>query len=171
LDQRLIGLLRRQVAAGLQDVRGAEATVTLPVSDRLLNEIVAEMMPLPRKVRDLQISALTGNRFSVRAKLGSSPLLPPVTLTVAIDRQPELPGSPILVLQLGTGGLLSLAGLALRFFDALPHGIRIERDRIHIDLAWLLEQQGLSGYLEHVEQLRVETAPGTTILSTRTRIR
>jgi outer membrane protein TolC len=171
LDQRLTGLLRRQIASGFQDLRGAEATVTLPVSDRLLNEFITEAMPASAAVRDLEVRAQEGNRFAVRARLGRASFLPPITLTIAIDRQPELPGSPVLVLRLERGGLLSLAGPALRFFDALPQGIRIEQDRIHIDLVRLLEPRGFSGFLEHIDQLHVGTAPGTTIVSTRARIR
>ena len=171
MDQRLTRLLRRQVASGLEDVRGAEAAVTVPVTDRLLNEIVAEALPPSGKIRDVEIRAQAGNRFAVRAKLGAASFLPPLNLTVAIDRQPELPGTPVLVLKLELGGLLSVAGPALRFFDALPDGIHIDNSRIYVDLARLLELRGLSGILDHLEQLHVGTAPGTTTLSIRARIR
>jgi hypothetical protein len=171
MDQRLARLLKRQVAAGFEDLRGAEAAVTLPVSDRLLNEIIAEALPSSGRVRDVEVRAQTGNRFAVRARIGGASFLPPLNLTVAIDRQPELPASPSLVLRLERGGLLSLAGPALRFFDALPPGIRIQDDRIHVDLAQLLEARGLSGFLEHLEQLHIDTTEGTTILSVRARIR
>ena len=171
MDQRLVRLLRRQAASGFEDLRGAEAAVTLPVSDKLLDEIITETLPASSKVKDIQVRAQAGNRFVVRAKLGSAPFLPPLSITAAIDRQPELPASPVLVLRLELGGLLSIAGPALRFFDALPPGIRIENDRLHIDLAQLLAARGLSGFLDHLEQLNVQTTEGTTILSLRARIR
>jgi len=171
MDQRLLRLFRRQAATGFEDLRGAETSVTLPVSDRLLNEIITEALPASAKVRDVEVRALAGNRFGVRAKIGAASFLPPVSLTVAIDRQPELPGSPVLVLRLELGGLLAVAGAALRFFGALPPGIRIENDRVYVDLAQLLEKQGLSGLLEHLEQLHVDTTQGATILSLRARIR
>jgi hypothetical protein len=170
MDQRLLRLLNRQVATGLEDLRGAEAAVTLPVSDRLLNEIITEALPSPAKVRDLDVRAQPGNRFAVRAKVAAASFLPALNLTVAIDRQPELPASPVLVLRLELGGLLAVAGAALRFFDALPPGIRVENDRVHVDLAQLLERQGLSGLLEHLEHLHITTTEGTTILSVRARI-
>ena len=149
---------------------GPRRAVTLPVSDRLLNEILAEALPSSARVRDVDVRARTGNRFAVRAKVAAAPFLPPLNLTVAIDRQPELPASPVLVLRLEMGGLLAVAGVALRFFDALPSGIRIENDRVHVDLAQLLEKQGLSGFLDHLEHLHIDTADGTTILSLRARI-
>jgi hypothetical protein len=171
MDQRLARVLKRQVSSGFEDLRGAEAAVTLPVSDRLLNEIITEALPASGRLRDVEVRAQPGNRFTVRAKLGGASFLPPFNLAVAIDRQPELPASPFLVLRLEMGGLLSLAGPALRFFDALPPGIRIENDRLHIDLARLLDERGLAGFLEHLDQLHVDTAEGTTILSLRARVR
>ena len=170
MDQRLLRLFNRQVASGFDDLRGAEAAVTLPVSDRLLNEILTEALPSSAKVRDVGVRAQAGNRFAVRAKIAAAPFLPPLSLTVAIERQPELPASPVLVLKLEMAGLLAVAGAALRFFDALPPGIRIENDRVHVDLAQLLEKQGLSGFLDHLEHLHVDTAEGTTIISLRARI-
>jgi len=171
MDQRLVRLLSRQVATGFEDLQGTEAAVTLRVSDRLLNELVTEALPPSAKVRDVEVRAQPGNRFAVRAKLGAAAFLPPLNLTVAVDRQPELPASPVLVLKLEMGGLLSLAGPALRFFDALPPGIRIEQDRIHVDLARLLAERGLTGFLDHLEQFHVQTAEGTTILLLRARFR
>jgi len=170
MDQRLAGFLKRQVESGFADLRGAEAAFTVPVSDRLLNEIITQALPSSGRVRDVECRARAGNRFAVRAKIGGASFLPPINLTVSIDRQPELPASPVLVLRLEMGGLLSLAGPALRFFDALPPGIRIQDDRLYVDVAQLLEQRGLSGVLNHLEQLQINTAEGATILSLRARI-
>jgi hypothetical protein len=167
MDQRLLRLLKQQAAAGFDDLRGAEASITLPVSDRLLNEIITQALPASAKVRDVEVRALTGNRFGVRAKIGAASFLPPVSLTVVIDRQPELPASPVLVLRLELGGLLAVAGAAMRFFGQLPPGIRIDNDRVYVDLAQLLDKQGLSGLLEHLEELQVSTTQGATILSLR----
>ena len=171
MDQRLSELLKRQIASGFEDLRGAEAVVTVPVSDRLLNEIITQALPASGRVRDVEVRARAGNRFAVRARIAGASFLPALNLTVAIDRQPELPDSPVLGLRLEMGGLLSLAGPALRFFDALPQGIRIQDDRIYVDLAQLLSQRGLSGVLDHLEQFHVNTAEGSTILSLRARIR
>ena len=49
MDQRLVRLLRRQAASGFEDLRGAEAAVTLPVSDKLLNEISPRRCLPPRR--------------------------------------------------------------------------------------------------------------------------
>jgi hypothetical protein len=41
MDPRLAALFTRQRGRGFADFRGAQADITLPVSDRLLNEIIA----------------------------------------------------------------------------------------------------------------------------------
>ena len=43
--KRLERLLRQQLDNGFSDLRGAEAAITLPVSERLLNELVAGALP------------------------------------------------------------------------------------------------------------------------------
>ena len=82
----------------------------------------------------------------------------------------ELPASPVLILRLETSGLLSLAGPALRFLDALPPGIRVEHDRIYVDLAKLLAARHLESYLAYVKELRVNAVDGAVLVSIRGRL-
>jgi hypothetical protein len=167
MNPRFMQLVMRQHAAGFPDARGATATLTLPVSDKLLNEIVAESLPRSRHIRDLQLHAQPGNRIGVRLKLGSASFLPPINLTLVIVEQPDLPASPVLVLRLEMGGLLALASTALRFLDALPAGVRVENDRLHVNLAELLAERRLDSWLEYIKELNVSTDEGTLIVSIR----
>jgi hypothetical protein len=171
MDPRLAALLKRQWETGLSDLRGAHADVTLPISDRLLNEAISEALPASAPVRDLQLASRPGNRIRLRFRVSAASFLPPLNLTVLIERQPELPASPILVLRLETGGLLSFAGSALRFLEALPPGVRIEEDRIHVDLSTLLAERGLAGLLEFVEQVHVTTIEGALVVTIRAVVR
>lgn len=170
MDERWLRLFLRQHASGFDDLRGADAALTLPVSERLLNEAIAEGMPRSAPVRDLHVSPLAGDRFTVRVRIGSSPLLPAITLRLSIERQPEFPGSPVLILKMETSGLLGLAGPALRFLDALPDGIRVEHDRIYVDLLKLLEVRGLANYLSYITGLTVNTVEGAVVVSLRASI-
>lgn len=171
MDDRLTRLFERLQASGFEDLRGAEVSVALPVSDKLLNEVIAEWLPPSGSVRELEVHPKADNRFAVRVRVRAASFLPPVNLTVVIDRQVELPASPVLVLRLEMGGLLSLAGPVLRFFDTLPPGFRIDNDRVYVDLAKLLEARGLLRVMEHLDQLHVNTADGKLILSVRARMR
>ena len=69
------------------------------------------------------------------------------------------------------GGLLSLAGPALRFLDALPPGVRVDHERIFVDIARLLAERGLSELLEYAEDVQVTTADGAVILGVRAGVR
>jgi hypothetical protein len=62
-------------------------------------------------------------------------------VTLLIERQPQLPESPLLVLRLASSGLTVLARAASRFFDALPPGLRMENDLMLVDIAELLRQR------------------------------
>ena len=170
MDERLVELFRRQQAAGFEDVRGAEASLTLPVSERLLNEAISESLPDSAPVRELYVKPQAGDRFGVRARVGSSPWLPAINLGLVIDRQPDLPASPVLVLRLETSALSALAGVALRFLNALPPGIRVEADRIFVDVAKLLEARGFGRYLAYVNELRVNTVDGAVVIFVRGRL-
>jgi hypothetical protein len=167
MDPRLAALVRRQLEAGFPDLRGARADVTLPISDRLLNEAISEVLPASAPVRDLKLTSRPGNRIRVRCRIAAASFLPPINLTLLIERQPQLPASPILVLKLETAGLLSFAGSALRFLEALPPGVWIEQDRIHVDLSALLAERGLAGLLEFAEQVHVTTTEGALVIAIR----
>ena len=156
----VVRLLKSLQASGFEDLRGADVSATVPISERLLNDLIQESLPASVPVRDLHISPREGDRFDVRFRLGSSALLPPLKLALRIDRQPDLPSSPVLVLKLEMGALTSLAGPALRFFDALPPGVRLDRDRLYVDLAALLAQRGLVQYLQFVRRLELHTSTG-----------
>jgi hypothetical protein len=170
VDERLLRVFLRQHASGFADLRGADAAVTLPVSERLLNEAIAEVMPRSAPVRDLHVRPMADDRFAVRLRIGSSPLLPAITLTLSIERQPDFPTSPVLILRMERTGLLAIAGPALRFLNALPAGIRVEHDRIYVDLLRLLEVRGLAHYLGYINELNVNTVEGALIVSFRASI-
>jgi hypothetical protein len=171
MDPRLETLLNRLRATGFSDLRGAHADVTLPISDRLLNELIAGSLPASAPVRDVQLTSKPGNRISVRFKVAAASFLPSMKVSLVIEGQPELPASPILVLKLDMGGLLALAGPATRFLTALPAGLHFVDDRLYVNLATLLAERGLGELLEYAEQVRVTTAEGAVVVHVRAGIR
>jgi hypothetical protein len=171
MDPRLDLVLSRLRASGFFDLRGAHADVTLPISDRLLNDLIAGALPASAPVRDLQLTSKPGNRIAVRFKVAAASFLPAMKVGLVIEGQPELPASPILVLKLEMGGLLALAGPATRFLSALPAGIRIVEDRIYVNLATLLAERGLADLLEYAEQVRVTTVDGAVVVDVRAGVR
>jgi hypothetical protein len=165
VDERIERVLRRQLAEGFPDIRGAQVAVTLPISERLLNEVLAESIPRSVPITDLHVAPEADDRFLVRFRVGSSSLIPRLKVVLAIEAQPDLPALPILVLRLETTGLMILAGPVLRLLNALPAGITVKDDRIHVDLRALAERRGFAHYLDHVDQLRVNTVSGALMLT------
>lgn len=170
MDERIERVLRRQLADGFPDIRGAHAAVTLPISERLLNEVLVETIPRSVPVTDLHVTPEADDRFVVRFRLGSSSLVPRLKMVLAIETQPDLPALPIFVLRLETTGLMMLAGPVLRLFNALPAGIAVKDDRIHVDLRALAERRGFAAYLDYLDQLRVNTVSGAVMLTIHGRI-
>jgi hypothetical protein len=147
-------------------VAGARASVTLPISDRLASRLAVENLPDSVPLREIDLRASASNRFSVRVRLTRPALLPPITVHLAIERQPNLPSDPVFVLRLSTG-LLSFAGAAMRFLDVLPPGIRMHGDHVIINLRTLLEERGLAEYLDFLEHLEITTEDGRFVVSMR----
>lgn len=169
MNERVAQLFDQVIAGGLSDVSGAEASATLPISRRLLNDLISAALPPSAPVQNLEVTPLDGDRFLVRGRIGSSSLLPPFQLNVAIDRQPEFPAFPFLVLRLESAGLRLLAGLVLRKIS-MPPWIQIEFDRIRVDLRAVADQKGVGQYVGYIEQLQVKTIAGTLLLSVRARV-
>ena len=163
----LLHLLREQQASDFPDVAGARASVTLPLSDRLVSRLVSQSLPPSAPVRDVELRAQDGNRFSVRVRLTRPALMPPITVNLAIEQQPALPSSPVFAVRLLSTGLFSFAGAAMRFFNVLPPGLRMDGDLIYVDVRTLLEQRGLAEYLRYLEHLEVTTEEGRFILAVR----
>jgi hypothetical protein len=157
-------VLDRLRSSHFQDLAGTRFAGSIPVSERLINELVAGSIPRDAPVREVRVQPLDADAFSVRVSPRAA-LLPSLTLRLEIDRQPEMPGSPVLVLRMATmGGLLGLAAAALPFSSMLPLGVRLDGDRIAVDLRALAAVRGAEDLLEHVRQLRVNTAAGRVVL-------
>jgi hypothetical protein len=160
-------LLREQQGSGFRDLAGSEATVRLPISDRLLTSLVASRLPSSAPVSSIAVQAARGDQFSVRLKLKAPAFLPPFTIRFAIIGQPELPGSPILSCVMLTQGLAPFMGSLVRLFATLPPWIRVDQDRVLVNLRLLAAEQGLADLLALVTDLRLTTASGTFVLSAR----
>jgi hypothetical protein len=163
----LTDLLLDQQAAGFPDLTGAHFAAFIPVSAGLLNDVLARAMPPNAPVSDVRIEPQAGNALRVHLRIARAPIIPPLTITLLIERQPQLPDSPILVLRMASSGLTVLARAAARFLEALPPGFRMEHDLILVDIAELLRQRQALTWLQYLQQLEVTTAPGTVLLSVR----
>jgi hypothetical protein len=167
----LLDLLQRQQRDGFPDLAGTEIAATIPISDRLINELIASSLPSGGKVREILVQAEEGNRVTARVRLSASNLLPAIPVTLAIEDQPTLPERPQLGLRLSqASGFVAMAASALPSMVTLPPGISLEGDRIRLDIRKLLAERHLEELLEHLTHLRVNTRAGAIILEVRASI-
>jgi len=163
-------LLREQQAAGFPDLQGADGWFRLPISDRLLTRVVLSRIPASAPISEFDLIAEDANQVSVRVRLAKPSFLPPFRIRFAIEQQPALPHSPVLVLRMMSQGIAALAGPAMRFFQALPPEVRMIGDRIHVDIAALLGRHGAGQVLDFLSQLEVTTEQGRVIVAARGRL-
>jgi hypothetical protein len=159
LDPRLLAILEQLRASRFAGIQGTRAALSIPISERLLNELVPAMMPASAPVRDLQIRPQADNRLAVRARASRLEFLPPVTISLQIEQQPRLPDTPLVIRILSLPGLLSIAS-SLLSPSSLPPGIRLDRDRVLVDVRQLLELKGFGEVVPLIERLHVASEEG-----------
>jgi hypothetical protein len=161
----LIETLRRQQSAGFPDLAGGTASATIPIGDRLINELIARSLPSAGPVREVQIESQEGNRIKVTLRVAAGGLTLPFNVRLLIDEQPALPHRPILALRLtGVTRLLSMAGPS-RFLDVLPPGISVDGDRILVNVELLLAHYGRGDLIRYLTGLTVTSAPHKLLVS------
>jgi hypothetical protein len=162
VNERAHVILQQLQASQFRDLAGSHIDATVPISEGLVNAALEAFLPPEAPVRNVAIRPETGDRFSVRIVPKMS-LLPAITLKLVIEEQPRLPESPVLVLRMATlSGLFGLAAGALS--GMLPPGVRLEGERILVDLRMLAEQQGQGRILDYLTKLHVRTEQGRIVL-------
>jgi hypothetical protein len=141
-----------------KDIAGASVSARVPIAASLLSRIAGDALratPLP--IRAVDIRPHAGDRLDVVVTL-TWPLVPPLTIPVTIERQPDFPDSPVLLLRWSFLGRLGAMALHFtRALDRLPAGVRIERDRLALDLSTLAAHTGAAPLLRHVKRAALHT--------------
>jgi hypothetical protein len=172
MDAALVDLLQRQQRDGFPDLAGAEIVATMPISERLINEAIARMLPRGGKVRSVRATAEDGNHVTAEIRLSGPSFLPAIPVRFAIEDQPQLPERPTLGLRLAkASGLVAMVASSFpSVASLLPTGVAIDGDRIRIDIRRLLADRNLEGWLDYVTDLRVNTRAGVVVVDVRARI-
>jgi hypothetical protein len=166
MDPRFQALLDEQIAARFAGLTGSDARLTLRISDRLMNDAIAQALVPGGAVRSVVTHALNDNRLDAIVTLARPAFVPPLHLHVAIERGPTLPQDPTLVLRIGggAGGLLKLVGPLLAGAVSLPPGVRLEKDAMLVDVRALLAARGLTAVLDYVRDLQITTEESAVLV-------
>jgi hypothetical protein len=148
-----------------RDITGARVSATVPVSERLINQVIAGTLPRNLPVRQVSLHPEDGNRLSLRL-VPRAALIPALTIRLMIERQPEIPDSPVLVLRMVTlPALLGLAGAAFPLGQVLPPGVRLQGEVILVNLHELARDRGFEEIYSHLRQVRVSAEDGRLVLT------
>ena len=168
-DPRLTRLLDQLRATRFADLKGARISLSIPVGERLLTEIVSGAIPASAPVRDLSIKARPGNLLQVKARVAKFDFLPAITVTLEIDQQPRLPDTPLGLRVRSFPGMTAMAN-SLLAPGALPRGVRLDGDRLSVDMRQLLEAGGYADLAPLVERIHVATDDGRLIVELDARV-
>lgn len=155
-------LLHRLQANRFRDLAGSRVSATIPLPEDLVNELIAGSLPAAAPVRSVAIRPEASDRFALRI-VPKAALIPAITLQLGIEEQPRLPGSTVLTLRMVTlGGLFGLASGAIA--GLLPPGVRLDGERIRIDLRAIAAQRGGGEIFDHLTALQIHSEPGRLVL-------
>jgi hypothetical protein len=161
----LVDFLQQQQAKGFADFAGAHASATVPVSDRLATRLIADQLPPSAPVRDIDLRASAGNMVTIALRLAKPAILPRFEIPIYIEQQPRLPEQPTFVFRVALPlGLSAIAGPALRAFEVLPPGMRLQDGRLTVDLRILLQQYQAADALDFVDRLELTTVDGAILV-------
>ena len=163
MDRWIEQLLRDVRAGHTPDLAGTHLAGDVSVSDRLVNEAIAEKLGPESAVRDVTLRAEAG-RARVTVKVARPSFLPPLSFVLSVETQPALPASPVLVLRVGMmPGVAALLGTGISLMHVLPPGHRLEGDRLFIDIAAVLESRGYGWLFPYLRALHLSFEPGRTV--------
>jgi hypothetical protein len=151
-------LLAQLQRTNFRGVTGARVFAYVPISRSLLNEMVAGTLPADGLIRRLDIRPLTDDRFDVVVTTSWS-LVPPMAVTLVVERQPAFPAAPSFVLRWSLApGLHAIASQFVGSLNhKLPRGIQLEGDRIVVDVAAVALGTPMADVVPFIAALRVRS--------------
>src|SRR5687768_14028874 len=84
-------LLREQQETGFAAFAGAQASLTLPISDEVLSGALSALLPPSGSIRRVTIRVTAGNNLRIRVGLARPSFFPEIPFELRIERQPALP--------------------------------------------------------------------------------
>jgi hypothetical protein len=158
--------LRERLGVDIGAFAGANAVGEIPLSDELINRQIAERLASNPKIAGLQVAAQDGDVVVVHV-VPRVRLIPPQRIVARIERQPQFPQQPMLLLRWSmpsAGPLAVFAAPILSYFKAMPPGIQMDGDRLAVDVRELLRSRGLDELNRFIRRLEVHTRAGGFIV-------
>jgi hypothetical protein len=159
MNTTLVNILSDLRVNRFADLAGSRAAIDLAIPEALINRAVAHALAGSEgRLRGVTVVIRPGYKFHLDLQLSRS-IMPSIAIEAVLDRQPSLPDAPELVFRWRTflPGLAALAGSAASFLAKLPPGVRLEADRVFVDIRPLLERAAAADLLPLLSELRLST--------------
>lgn len=143
---------------GFSELAGLRLDASIPVPERLVNEVVGTAIRGNKNISYCRISFSRGNRVSINLKTPRWPW--PLELQLRLEREVDLSGPPRLRAHLENKVLLGRLG---SFFKVLPDGIVLRGEQVIVDVGAFLDPQQ-KRLLELVKSAELKTEEGKLTL-------
>lgn len=167
-SEQALERIRRLLGPGLEELTGAHVGGEIPVTEAVLNRLIAERLAASdTPVESAVVQVRAEGEVFVRVKLRRPSFAPPVMIGARMEQQPELPRPAVLGVRWwlpGLGALAALAAPALSFLKAGPPWLTTDGQRVFVDLARLLKDQGTDEILTHLTSLHFGTREGALLV-------
>jgi hypothetical protein len=171
VDNAFFSLLDDLRRTRFRDLAGARLSAQLPLSAALLNRIAADLLhrtTIP--IRGVEVRPLADDRFDLVVS-ATWPIVPPVTITLTVERQPVFPDSPALTLRWSLmAGFGAIASRLVSGIRTLPDGIDIQHDRIVLDIVTLARRSPAAEAIPYIHLLELHCAEGIARIDVELRV-
>jgi hypothetical protein len=173
-DPRVIEQFRRLLGPRFEELAGAHMSGEVPLTETLINAVIAERLRAAETpIESAEIQVRPDGELFARLRPRRA-FLPAIIVGARIEQQPDLPRSAVLGLRWwlpGAGALAALAAPVLGFLKAGPPWVSVEGERVYIDVARLLRDQGAGEVLTHLKSIRVGSRDGALIVGFEVEVR
>lgn len=159
-------ILRKLTESNFSDLAGLIINASIPLSEGLINEVIADALLGNKNISSLRISIFSQNRISADLKTVVWPW--PINLKLQVESPRDFADSPKIKTRLENHGLLGKLGAAL---NALPNGIQMNDDQLIIDIAAFLTTPQQRQLLDLIQSLEITTKSGEIILDVKIRVK
>jgi hypothetical protein len=159
--------LRNVFGDRLEALAGCVVAGEIPITADILNRLLAaQLASSDTPIASAEVVVLDHDAFTVHLRPRGP--LPMLKVDVVIDGQPELPARPMLGMRWtlrGLGPLAMVAAPVISYLRALPAGIRLDGDRVWVNVEEMLRQRGFGEIVPLLTGLRVTTRDRRFVLA------
>lgn len=155
-------IFQRLLDDNFSELRGMTADVSIPVSESLINEIIAAALRGNRNIDSCQLSIHAENKVTARLRTTRLPFA--IKLQLKLDHTVDFASysSPKIRAWLENNLLLGKIGA---FFNMLPEGIKLYGNQLVVDLYSFLQTPEQRRLLNLVKSIGIRTEESKIIFS------